>query len=64
MQAGVVWTLDNVDLLSGPPPLIEQDDEFKITKRLQQNRFVVRSAEELRERLPKNGFEKLLERIH
>lgn len=58
LQAGVIWTLDNVDLLSGPPPLIEQNDEFQITKRLQQNRFVVRSAKELRERLPKNGFEK------
>lgn len=58
LQAGVVWTLDNVDLLSGPPPLMEKDDEFQITKRLQQNRFVVRSAKELRERLPKNGFDK------
>ena len=58
MQAGVIWTLDNVDLLSGPPPLMENSDEFQITKRLQQNRFVVRSAKELRERLPQNGFEK------
>ena len=55
---GVVWTLDTVDLLSGHPPLQEQDEEFLITKTLRQNRFVVRSAEELRERLPKNGFEK------
>ncbi len=55
---GVVWTLDNVDLLTGPPPLTEQDTELPISKILQQNRFVVRSAEELRERLPKNGFEK------
>ena len=55
---GVVWTLDTVDLLSGHPPLKEQDEEFLITKTLRQNRFVVRSAEELRERLPKNGFEK------
>ncbi len=55
---GVVWTLDNVDLLTGPPPLTEQDTELPISKILHQNRFVVRSAEELRERLPKNGFEK------
>ena len=55
---GVIWTLDTVDLLSGHPPLKEQDEEFLITKTLRQNRFVVRSAEELRERLPKNGFEK------
>ncbi len=55
---GVVWTLDNVDLLTGPPPITEQDTEFPISKILHQNRFVVRSAQELRERLPKNGFEK------
>ena len=55
---GVVWTLDNVDLLTGPLPITEQDTELPISKILNQNRFVVRSAEELRERLPKNGFEK------
>ncbi len=55
---GVVWTLDNVDLLTGPLPITEQDTELPISKILYQNRFVVRSAEELRERLPKNGFEK------
>ena len=58
VQDGVVWTLNTVDLLSGHPPLKEQDEEFLITKTRRQNKFVVRSAEELRERLPKNGFEK------
>ena len=58
IRDGVVWTLDNVDLLTGHPPLKEQDEEFLITKTLNHNRFVVRSAEELRERLPHNGFEK------
>ena len=57
IQAGVVWTLDGVDLLSGHPPIKEQDEEFVITKVLHQNSFVVRSAEELRQRLPQNGFE-------
>ncbi|MXV78884.1 hypothetical protein F4083_11935 [Candidatus Poribacteria bacterium] len=58
LRNGVVWTLDNVDLLTGPPPLNQKDEEFVIRKTLNQNRFVVRSAKELRERLPKNGFEK------
>lgn len=58
LRNGVVWTLDNVDLLTGHSPVNEQDEEFTIRKTLNQNRFVVRSAQELRERLPKNGFEK------
>ena len=58
IRDGVVWTLDNVDLLSGHPPITDEDEEFQITKTLHQNRFVVRSAKELRERLPTNGFEK------
>ena len=58
VRDGVVWTLDTVDLLTGPPPLTEQGTELPISKVLHQNRFVVRSAEELRERLPNNGFEK------
>ena len=58
IRDGVVWTLDNVDLLSGHPPLTDEDEEFIFTKTLHQNRFVVRSAMELRERLPNNGFEK------
>lgn len=58
VRGGVVWTLDTVDLLTGHSPVNEQDEEFTIRKTLNQNRFVVRSAQELRERLPKNGFEK------
>ncbi len=58
VRDGVVWTLDNVDLLTGHSPVNTQDEEFTIRKTLNQNRFVVRSARELRERLPKNGFEK------
>ena len=58
IREGTIWTLDSVDLLTGQPELAEQDEEFVIIKKPHQNRFVVRSAEELRERLPKNGFEK------
>ena len=58
IRDGVVWTLDSVDLLTGQPELAEQDEGFLIIKTPHPNRFVVRSAEELRERLPTNGFEK------
>ena len=58
IRNGIVWTLDSVDLLTGQPSLEAQDEGFLIIKTPYQNRFVVRSAEELRERLPKNGFEK------
>lgn len=58
IRDGVVWTLDSVELFTGQPPLKDQDEEFRIIKTPHQNKFVVRSAEEFRERLPKNGFEK------
>ena len=58
IRDGIVWISDSVDLLTGQPPLEAQDEGFLIIKTPYQNRFVVRSAEELRERLPKNGFEK------
>ena len=58
IRNGIVWTLDSVDLLTGQQALEERDEGFLIIKTPHQNRFVVRSAEELRERLPKNGFEK------
>ena len=58
IRDGVIWTLDAVDLLTGPPELEAQDEGFRIIKAPHPNKFVVRSAEELRERLPNNGFEK------
>ncbi len=58
IRDGIVWTLDSVDLFTGQPDLEVTDEEFLIIKTPHQNKFVVRSAEELRERLPKNGFEK------
>ena len=58
IRDGTIWTLDSVELLTGQPELKEQDEDFLIIKTPHQNRFVVRSAEELRERLPKDGFEK------
>ena len=57
----IVWTLDSVDLFIGQPPLEERDEEFLIIKTPHQNKFVVRSAQEFRERLPKHGFRKMLE---
>ena len=57
VRNGVVWTLDSVDLLIGQPASEHEDEEFLIVKTPHQNKFVVRSAEELRERLPNNGFE-------
>ena len=58
IRDGIVWTLDSVELFTGQSPLAQEDDGFLIIKTPHQNKFVVRSAEELRERLPKNGFEK------
>ena len=58
VRDGIVWTLDSVDLFTGQSVLKEENDGFLIIKTPDQNKFVVRSAEELRERLPKNGFEK------
>ena len=58
IRDGIVWTLDSVDLFIGQPALAERDEAFLIIKTPHQNKFVVRSARELRERLPKNGFEK------
>ena len=58
VRDGIIWTLDSVDLFTGQPALEERDEEFLIIKTPYQNKFVVRSAGELRERLPKNGFEK------
>ncbi len=58
LRNGVVWTLDSVYLLVGQPASEQKDEEFLIVKTPHQNKFVVRSAEELRERLPNNGFEK------
>ncbi|MCY3549876.1 MAG: hypothetical protein OXH39_05395 [Candidatus Poribacteria bacterium] len=58
VRDGIVWTLDSVDLFIGQSALEENDDGFLIIKTPHQNKFVVRSAEELRERLPTNGFEK------
>ena len=58
IRDGIVWTLDSVDLFTGQSALEEEDDGFLIIKTPHQNKFVVRSAEELRERLPTNGFKK------
>lgn len=54
----VVWMLENVHLFTGLPPAQTEDEEFLIIRTPRHNKFVVRSARELRERLPQNGFEK------
>ena len=58
IRDGIVWTLDSVDLFIGQPASEEEDEGLLIIKTPHQNKFVVRSAGELRERLPTNGFEK------
>ncbi len=58
VRDGVVWTLDNVNLFTGFPTVQQNDAGILINRTPPQNKFVVRSAAELRERLPKNGFEK------
>ncbi len=58
VQNGSVWMLENVHLFTGLPPTQVEDEAFLIIRTPHQNKFVVRSAAELRERLPQNGFEK------
>ena len=58
IRDGIVWTLDSVDLFIGQPDLAEESEGLLIIKTPHQNKFVVRSAGELRERLPTSGFER------
>ena len=54
----VVYTLDNVYLMQGPPPQKVKEEDLLITRTPIRERVVMRSALELRERMPANGFEK------
>lgn len=58
VRDGAVWMLENVHLFTGLPPAQTNDEEFLVIRTPRQHKFVVRSAAELRERLPQNGFEK------
>ena len=54
----VVYTLDNVYLMQGPPPHRVKEADLLITRSPTRERVVMRSAQELRDRAPTNGFEK------
>ena len=54
----VIYTLDNVYLMQVPPPQKVQEKDLLITRTPIGERVVMRSAQELRDRMPTNGFEK------
>ena len=54
----VVYTLDNVYLMQGPSPQKVTEKDLLITRTPIRERVVMRSAQELRDRMPTNGFEK------
>ena len=54
----VIYTLDNVYLIQGPPAQRVKEADLLITRSPTRERVVMRSAQELRDRVPTNGFEK------
>ena len=54
----VIYTLDNVYLTQGPPPQKVKEEDLLITRTPIRERVVMRSAQELRDRMPTNGFGK------
>ena len=58
ISSGVMYTLDNVYLMQGPAPHKVQEADLLITRTPIRERVVMRSARDLRERIPTNGFEK------
>ena len=54
----VIYTLDNVYLMQGPPSQKVTERDLLITRTPTCERVVMRSAQELRDRMPTNGFEK------
>ena len=58
VRNGVVYTLDNVYLMEGPPSSRETDDGLIIIREPIHKRVLIRSAQNLRERIPADGFEK------
>ena len=58
INSGVVYTLDNVYLMQGPVPQKVEEAGLLITRTPIRERVVMRSAQELRERMPTNGFER------
>ena len=55
---GVSYTLDNVYLMQGSVPQRVEAEGLIITRTPIRERVVMRSAQELRDRMPTNGFEK------
>lgn len=58
IKDGVVYTLDNVYLTQGPAPQRVEAEGLVLTRTPIRERVVMRSAHELRERMPTNGLEK------
>ena len=58
INSGVMYTLDNVYLMQGPAPQKVKEADLLITRTPIRERVVMRSARDLRERMPTNGFEK------
>ena len=58
INGGVVYTLDNVYLMQGSTPQRVKEADLLITRTPIRERVVMRSARDLRERMPTNGFEK------
>ena len=57
VNSGVVYTLDNVYLMQGPPSQKAKAEDLVITRTPIREKVVMRSAQELRERIPTHGFE-------
>ena len=58
VQNGVIYTLDNVYLMQSPVPQRMTDKGLIIIRAPIHEKVVMRSAQDLRERIPANGFEK------
>ncbi len=55
---GLIYTLNNVFLTQGPPPKITKTGSLRIVTSPVLDRVVIRSAEDLRMRLPADSFDK------
>ncbi len=57
INSGVVYTLDNVYLMQEPAPQRVEEEDLLITRTPIRERVVMRSAQDLRDRMPTSGFE-------
>jgi hypothetical protein len=58
IKNGVVYTVDNVYLMQGPSPQRVKDDGLIVIREPIHEKVVIRSAQDLRDRMPASGFEK------